>query len=204
MKVLTALVFLVALGLAGVSVVLFRLAFEPVDWDKGWRGPVVLERTQRLTDDGIGGLWTGDAFYPHDCPGCETRERLWLDLASDSTGWLIVSTDELNLLPFPIFGRDYGRPEPCLATAVEVEVREGCLVSKTPTGLNGRGWTYEEGLFPERFRAEREAQLDSSLRANRAELGCPVLARDSVTDARALNREGDQLIVEGLGSAFGQ
>ena len=204
MKVLTALALLVALGLAVLSVVLFRLAFEPIDWDRGWRGPVILERTQSLAGDGIGGLWTGEAFYPHDCPGCETRERLWLDLASDSTGWLIVSTDELNLLPFSILGNDYGRPEPYLATAVEVQVRSGCLVSQTTTSLDGRGWTYEEGLFPERFRAEREAQLDGSLRANRAELGCPVLARDSVTDARALNWEGDRLIVEGLGSAFGQ
>lgn len=193
-----------ALGLAVVSVVLFRLTFKPVAWDRGFGGPVLLDRTASLDDVGLGGLWMGEAFYPHDCPGCETRERLWLDIASDSSGWLIVNVDELKLLPFAVLGRQYGRTEPYSSYAFRVEVQSGCLVDQAPTSLDGRGWYYNPDSYPQRDRVRDQALLDSSLRAHRAELGCPVSGQEPATNGEAFRLEGGRLVFDNLDSGFAQ
>lgn len=183
-------------------VYLFTLAFEPVNWDLGWAGPVVLERTLHASEDSVSGLWHGVAFYRHDCPECATREDVWLDLAPDSTGWLIIRADNLDLFPIRLFGTQYGRSDPAEALAATVRIQDGCLVHQLPPSIRGHGWLQDVNPVRADILAREEALADSVIRAYRQRDGCPVSEGSAATSAVPFRREGETLVFDLLDSTF--
>ncbi len=99
-----------------------------------WPQPTTLVR-EPDSRPGLEGIWTGTFYYPHDCPGCETRERIQLDIRPDSTARLAFAIYSLDLIYVPFTDLTYARPSLYLVNADEARIQPGRLVMTWDTSV---------------------------------------------------------------------
>ena len=133
MKAFATVASVVAVVAIAAAVYLFRQSYERARWFE----PTTLIRQTGVRPD-LEGIWTGIFYYPQDCGlnGCETRERVQLNIRTDSTARLVFAIDTLEIIYVPFTDLVYARPGLWRVKADEAIIQSDRLVMAWDTSIS--------------------------------------------------------------------